>query len=315
MNLVPKDGGNTFATNISVLGTGGRFQSDNLTDELRARGLTSNARVKHIYDAGIGVGGPILRDRIWFYTAHRYWGNVSQVPGNYFNATQHTPFYTPDLSRPAFLEFWNTDNAVRLTFQASRKHKGTFYYSHNNSCQCYTRIDQNVAPEAGLLQEYPNFLMQGTWSYPATTRFLMEAGASYLPNTRNSLRSPFTSLTDIPMVELSTGYRYNASIGLSITDWGPIMRAPNANGNLSATYVTGSHAFKTGLYLQNGYSESHQIANEPPVEYQVRKATPTSLPTPASVSSTRIATARVHQSQAQYGHLRPGSVDRESTDA
>ena len=39
INLVPKEGGNTFSGSASGLYSGESLQSDNLSDELRARGL------------------------------------------------------------------------------------------------------------------------------------------------------------------------------------------------------------------------------------------------------------------------------------
>ena len=41
VNMIPKEGGNTFAGTLSGLYAGERLQSDNLDDALRARGLTT----------------------------------------------------------------------------------------------------------------------------------------------------------------------------------------------------------------------------------------------------------------------------------
>jgi len=74
VNIVPKTGSNVFSGNLSFNGANDKFQSNNLTDALRARGLTGASSVKKIYDAGGGFGGPFVRDRLWFYTAHRWVG-------------------------------------------------------------------------------------------------------------------------------------------------------------------------------------------------------------------------------------------------
>ncbi|HEY6507854.1 MAG TPA: carboxypeptidase-like regulatory domain-containing protein, partial [Vicinamibacterales bacterium] len=57
-NMVPKDGGNQFHWSFNVEGTNNSLQSDNLNDDLRARGLTSSSQVQKIYDLGFGIGGP-----------------------------------------------------------------------------------------------------------------------------------------------------------------------------------------------------------------------------------------------------------------
>ena len=49
------------------------------------------------------------------------WAALDTVPGNYFNATQNTLFYTPDLSRPAYTDTWNYSYDVRLDWQATHK--------------------------------------------------------------------------------------------------------------------------------------------------------------------------------------------------
>jgi hypothetical protein len=68
-NIVPKDGGNTFRGTVNGDYTGSSLQSANLNDALRTRGLTRSNSDKYIYSFGAGVGGPILRDKLWFYAA------------------------------------------------------------------------------------------------------------------------------------------------------------------------------------------------------------------------------------------------------
>ena len=74
INAIPKEGGNTFSYYANLSGTNGDLAHDNLNDDLRARGLTAAPNVKKVWDYGAGMGGPIVKDRIWFYTGHRWWG-------------------------------------------------------------------------------------------------------------------------------------------------------------------------------------------------------------------------------------------------
>jgi hypothetical protein len=102
INLVPKEGGNIFAGSAFGLYSGSSLQSNNLSDELRGFGLLSATSVNYVFDAGASLGGPIMKDKMWFYGSYRQWGNERGAAGKYYNATQGTFFYTPDLSRPAF---------------------------------------------------------------------------------------------------------------------------------------------------------------------------------------------------------------------
>ena len=63
INLVPKEGGNNL-TGSGFLGyTDSSFQAENLTQELRDRGLTTGDSVEYIYDVNLSVGGPIMQRR------------------------------------------------------------------------------------------------------------------------------------------------------------------------------------------------------------------------------------------------------------
>ena len=79
MNLIPKEGGNTFSFMGSGLYSGEGLQSDNLGDDLRARGVSNLNKVLHVYDLNATLGGPIKRDRLWFFLATRGSGNQNQV--------------------------------------------------------------------------------------------------------------------------------------------------------------------------------------------------------------------------------------------
>ena len=115
MNLVPREGGNAFRFMANATFTNKDLQGDNFTDELRARGLAATNKVLNLYDVNVTQGGPIKRDRLWFFAATRASGNKNQVAGIYFNKTRGTPFYTPDLDNPAYRKEWLKSIAGRMT--------------------------------------------------------------------------------------------------------------------------------------------------------------------------------------------------------
>jgi hypothetical protein len=65
-----------------------KFQSDNLTDEVKLGGVGGGAPIQAIKDYGVEVGGPIRADRLW------YWGSYSKqdikagIPGFYLPSAQ-----------------------------------------------------------------------------------------------------------------------------------------------------------------------------------------------------------------------------------
>ena len=90
VNFVPRDGGNQFHGTVFGTYTGPGFQSEpNLTDDLISRGLSQSdlGKVLRIWDANGSIGGPIVRDRLWFHHATRSWGSANAVVGAYYNLT------------------------------------------------------------------------------------------------------------------------------------------------------------------------------------------------------------------------------------
>ena len=136
VNMIPKEGGNSFSGTLSGLYTSDTFESSNLNDDLRARGLTTISKILKIYDTGVTLGGPIRKDKLWFFASFREWGNQHLMAGNFWNKTQGTPFYTPDLSHPADRAQWYESKAARVTWQAAQKHKFNFFADVADDCLC-----------------------------------------------------------------------------------------------------------------------------------------------------------------------------------
>ena len=65
----------------------GAFASDNFSgSDVQSRGLLAPPRIKGNGDFNPGVGGPIARDRAWFFLSGRYLYADNYVPGMFFNA-------------------------------------------------------------------------------------------------------------------------------------------------------------------------------------------------------------------------------------
>ena len=287
MNLIPKEGGNTFSFMASSLYSGESLQSDNLSDNLRARGVSNLNKVLHVYDLNATVGGPIKRDRLWFFAATRSSGNKNQVNDVFFNTTRGTQVYTPDLDQPSFRKEWLKSQAIRLTWQASQRHKLNFF-ADVQSYHVRGRGGNN-APEAHTVWSFwPAGLYQAAWTAPITSRLLFEAGWSL---TRNDFPATHEQVTehfgfvvprDHPSIqELTTGFRYNAKASYSLThvQYRVVER-------FSVSYVTGSHAFKTGLDIQQGVQDVETWVNSDgrnaacaicPVRYRFLNGTPVGL--------------------------------------
>src|SRR4029078_9997579 len=104
MNIVPKTGGNTVKGNAYVAGVTGGMVGSNYSDDLKARGLRTPGDLLKLWDFSGSVGGPIKKNRVWYFFNAREEGSYRAVPGMYANINAGVPgkyTYVADLSRPA----------------------------------------------------------------------------------------------------------------------------------------------------------------------------------------------------------------------
>src|SRR5882762_5500303 len=125
INMVPKDGGNVFSGVATAAYSGPDLATSNITDELLARHLDPNrvGSLKKFRDTGAGIGGPIRKEKVWFFFAAREGVTQQFADGVYWNKAQQPQslLYDPDVSRPAFTNDYSKDYSLRVTWQASQK--------------------------------------------------------------------------------------------------------------------------------------------------------------------------------------------------
>jgi hypothetical protein len=245
INYIPKAGGNSFSGYFLTDNTTGALQSNNLTDELRARGTVSTTSIRNLYEFTGGVGGPIVKDKLWFYTAHRKWGGSTNVANLFRNGTPHTLFYTPDPAQPVYSWDWLRDHAVRFTTQATPKDKFSFTFDWERVCTCQTDLftGGTTAFEASSGSFFePAYIVQLTWVHPVSNRVLLEAGGALVKSARQRFWQEGTLETDIPVLEQSINLLYNAPLNYQRID------SSQTNHRFSVSYVTGSHHFKAGMF-------------------------------------------------------------------
>ena len=276
INIIPKDGGNRYSVFSIVSGTSPDLQGDNLSDDLRARGLSSAAPIKYIYDAGVGLGGPIMRNKMWFYTGHRWWGagqTFVGAVGGFFNKTQESWFYTPDPSRPTYRSQYQRDHNVNVTWQASPAHKITVLVDEQKGCSCFAELEGR-SPEAARKEIYwPNGFEQVTWTHAQTNRLLFEAGISnkHATNGGPGGRQDGVTPETIGVIEMSNNLNYRAGVQ-GYGPWKSLMRT----ARFTASYVTGSHALKVGTTAWHGWWNQENEVNQD-ISYNFLNTVPQSV--------------------------------------
>src|SRR5580765_2081703 len=90
MNFVPKTGGNNFKGTASFQASGSGLQSDNYNDYLRSV-LTKPSTLIGLYDVDGALGGPIKKDKVWFFYLGRTYGSSTSITGMFQNLNAGDP--------------------------------------------------------------------------------------------------------------------------------------------------------------------------------------------------------------------------------
>ncbi len=253
INIVPRDGGNQFTGSAFGSIATKQLQSSNLTDGLRAKGITSVDSINKLWDSSFGVGGPLRKDKLWFFTSAKYWGTQLYRSNDYYDKDPFGPIYVPDLTRQALDDQWNTSFDTRLTSQISPRNRLSVYYNYAPRATPHWRTTSLRPPETANLQRiYLNHFETAVYRATISSRMLFEAGFGNM--TEDWTTEP------VPEIPRAQGY------GIQEQSTGVFAKAyfTNFSHNIthvrsyrsSLSYVTGTHAFKGGLTLQEGNNRS-----------------------------------------------------------
>jgi hypothetical protein len=249
MNAVPRSGGNTFRGTVLVNGSHPNLQGSNVTERLNQRGLAgASTTLKALYDLNGAIGGPIARDRVWFYATSRYFKNEYFLASRFYPTDVTAVRRQADAARQAYGGTYTYDNNGRVTWNISDKQKFTSWYAYQYKVDPHWLIQiQTTSPEAARVTTWNTQLSTSKWTYTATNRLLFEVGlmAGESPDT---IKTDLTRIGGISITDQSTNLVYRAPTGFDFDD-----RLPSQSVTGSMSYVTGSHNAKFGLETQRGH--------------------------------------------------------------
>src|SRR5215831_8108141 len=303
MNLVPKSGGNTFKGAIFWNYAGSWSSGSNIDDYLRGLQTPLNAppEIFHSYDLNPSYGGPIMRDKVWFWAAYRKFDTSVAVPGIYANAYALDPAhwdYKQDQSVGSRNIQGRNIYTGRVTAQVTPKNRVMFSHEYQIRCEgstlttggdgCRQRGSDWVAlgsttqsPEANTgYFKLPYYVTQATWSSPVTSKMLFEAGFTrfaYWTNNGPGQVAPDGTMTLIPVTETQAidshpgNFAYRG-VGSYYYNW-----ANPDNGRASVSYVTGSHSIKVGYQGSYAISDTEIITDSTGLTYTFNNRAPSSF--------------------------------------
>ena len=214
VNMIPREGSNSFSSRIFGNFTTGGLQQNNLDDDVIAQGFSDPNRVKELWHftpasavrssrTSSGSSGPLpggCRMLGWADTFHD-----TDVTDN---------VYIPDFSRQAVDDQSLYDAASRLTWQATQRNKVSASLNYNNMCHCHilvgtAAIGLPIAPTAAGYQGIVSYIPQVTWVSPVTSRLLVEAGFGVLAQVNHWRNQPEVEFPNgqIGILEVGSGLR------------------------------------------------------------------------------------------------------------
>jgi hypothetical protein len=268
VNMVPKDGGNTFrgvvfgnytpsgsaADNCGSPGVGLACTRTNLTGDTTFNKtnnfLTNVSQLTKNYDFNPGFGGPIVRDRAWFYASFRYLGVNKTVADSFFDADPSPFRYRADTSQPGIDDGHIRSIAVRATVQLSEKDKVSYYHDEQDKVRGHWGIASNIPPEASAIQATPtSFVSVSKWTRPTTNRLLLEGGLGVYNQEYQENYQPSVFAGPIPLVTLvDNSTNKNANAWNNPADHFSKLFTES----FAASYVTGAHALRFGMTISQG---------------------------------------------------------------
>jgi hypothetical protein len=291
MNIVPKTGGNRINGSIFASGTGAKLQSDNFTQELKDQGLVAATPLTKVYDLNGAFGGPIKKDRVWYFV-NAHTGGATRAIANVFynkNAGDATKWlYVPDTSQQEYSDRTFESASGRITMQLTPRNKIGGFWDEQAVCRKCTGATTGitdpirVTPEAvGTGATLPLRVPQATWSSPVTSRLLLEAGfGGVFYGWSNFERQPNPTRNLIRVAEqCATGCAANGGVA------GLVYRSQDFGANYtgsylwkgSASYVTGGNSLKVGFQHTLMTDDRTWSTNDQNLTYRFNNGVPNQL--------------------------------------
>jgi len=250
INIIPKSGGNDIKGNAYFTTTNKDLANSNITDELRAIGVTSSSALDSLRDFNADAGGPFIKDKLWWFGSFREYTTHENIPRFPIKFKSNLRNYT-----------------ARLNFQATKNNTLSGFWTYNRKFQPNRGAGGSQPdPVTTLNQQSPKNLYNVTWNSVLGQNSFLEVSSSYFhmhwPSKYSDAFYAQDTLTS-PMADITTGvfsgadptgerlrdsYRYQTNVGLTQYFDG---------------FLGGSHQLKSGIENWYGWgTDGFNVQND-----------------------------------------------------
>jgi carboxypeptidase family protein len=244
VNMIPREGGNRFNGSLFANFSNSGLQGSNLSDDLKAAGLTSVDKIDKLWDSNFSQGGPLKKDKVWFFGSFRNFGIWAPVAET---------FYAD--GRQGISDEDQQNYTGRMTWQMSPRQKLTAYYDRVYRFRGHSMGAGDDPATAAVKWTTPTtYDSQAKYTMVVTPKTMLEVGVSAISTEFRT--SPSAEEVIVPRGS-ADWYRLTRKTDLDLgKTWGAGtfgLIGPFRNHlNGAVSYVTGSHQFKTGVQFSNG---------------------------------------------------------------
>ena len=239
LNFITRGGGNTPRGSGRYFISDNNYQSSNITDELRAQGAGSGNPLKNIKDYGVEAGGPIVKNKAWFWGAYGKQDIEVGVIG--FLKPGATDASDPDNLETDLTALENYN--IKLNAQPWPSQRFSFLYTFSDKVRNARGAGPLNPPETTFRQSGPTPIYKAGYQWVVSDRLLFDTTYGYVDG---GFRLDFheDALADVQRILETTSTALSRSNQNSVNV--RPQREIKTDGNYFNTFGRADHALKFG---------------------------------------------------------------------
>jgi hypothetical protein len=232
INVIPKSGGNQLKGSAIYSITGKGFwdalSGNNINDELRAQGI-KDPTLQKLNDFNGDVGGPFVKDRLWWFGSFRNYTTLEATPG--YTTVNSDGTYT----NPFDSNLRNYTASGK--YQLNKNNQLSAFWTYNRKFQPHRNAGvTQPLPQGTLHQESPKNLINANWTSVMGQNTFLEVSSTYFhmhwpstwadefnalpanlqfPSTQNQTSGIYIDGPEPTGERFRDAYRHQTNIGLT----------------------------------------------------------------------------------------------------